>query len=575
MTRLGHSLPFLTAWFALQAASTSAQTAQVQLIHNCADLAASTVDVYLNGELSQDNMAFRTATPFIEVSAASNLEVGFAPANSSGPGDVIASFEVVLSDGEQYVLVASGIISLGGYSPSPEFSLAVFSPARQSSIAPGTTDVLIYNGSTDAASFGLEETAIPLGGLFGSLSYGEFLDYVNMPANNLTFELLVDGGPTYQFNAPFGSLGVADLGVVLLGSGFVHPAMNSNGPEFGLWMALPGGGELVELQGTVVLPTLVQLINNSGDLAATMVDVYLDGSLVANDLDFRSATSFLEIDPDAPNVIGVAPGNSTDVFDSFELFPLGAVPGRAHVAVINGTVSPTGYEPATPLSLDVRTSARQVSASMAVVDVLFHHGSTDGPTLIDISEETAALGTLVDDLGYGAFSSYVTLDVTDMTFLLRDGSGAEIDTYEAAAETNHWEGLAVTVLASGFEEPAANSGGPRLGLWAAFPEGGDLIELPEPLNVGLHAARPNEGLALWPNPASSEVFLTMGEDAADLRTATVVDPAGRRVTEVPISNLVNEGGRVRIPLGTLSNGAYILRATGGSGTIAVPFQVAR
>lgn len=575
MTRLGHSLPFLTAWFALQAASTSAQTAQVQLIHNCADLAASTVDVYLNGELSQDNVAFRTATPFLEVSAASNLEVGFAPANSSGPGDVIASFEVPLTDGEQYVLVASGIISPAGYEPSPEFSLAVFSPARQNSIEPGTTDVLIYNGSTDAVSFGLEETTVPLGGLFGSLNYGEFVDYVNMPASNLTFELLLDGGATYLFNAPLESLGVADLGVVVLGSGFVQPAMNSNGPEFGLWMALPSGGELIELQGVQVLPTLVQFINNSGDMGATTLDIYLDGLLLVNDLDFRSATSFLEIDPEASNVIGIAPGNSSDVFDSFELFPLGAVPGRDHVAVINGIVSTSGYEPATPLSLNVRTSARQVSASMEVVDVLFHHGSTDGPALIDISEETADLGTLVDDLGYGAFSSYVTLDVTDMTFQLRDGSGVPIDTYEAAAETNHWEGLAITVLASGFEEPGANSGGPRLGLWAAFPEGGDLVELPEPINVGLQSARANEGLALWPNPASDEVFLTVGEDATDIRTATILDPAGRCVIEFPISNLVNEGGRVRIPLNALTNGAYMLRVTSGSGNFAVPFQVAR
>ncbi|HNR55433.1 MAG TPA: DUF4397 domain-containing protein, partial [Flavobacteriales bacterium] len=186
MTRLGHSLPFLTAWFALLAANTSAQTAQVQLIHNCADLAASTVDVYLNGELSQDDMAFRTATAFLNVPTGSNLEVGIAPSNSTGSGDVIASFELSLSEGEQYVAVVNGIISPAGYQPAPELSLAVFSPARENALSPGSTDMLVVHGSTDAPAFGLEEVALPFGSLFGSLPYGEFVDYLTLPAANLS-----------------------------------------------------------------------------------------------------------------------------------------------------------------------------------------------------------------------------------------------------------------------------------------------------------------------------------------------------------------------------------------------------
>jgi hypothetical protein len=46
-----------------------AQTAKIQVIHNSADAAASSVDVYLNGGLAIDDFAFRTATPFIDVPA--------------------------------------------------------------------------------------------------------------------------------------------------------------------------------------------------------------------------------------------------------------------------------------------------------------------------------------------------------------------------------------------------------------------------------------------------------------------------------------------------------------------------
>ncbi len=39
--------------------------AELQVIHNCADPGAQTVDVYVNGANAIDNFAFRAATPFL------------------------------------------------------------------------------------------------------------------------------------------------------------------------------------------------------------------------------------------------------------------------------------------------------------------------------------------------------------------------------------------------------------------------------------------------------------------------------------------------------------------------------
>ncbi|MDQ3191739.1 MAG: DUF4397 domain-containing protein [Bacteroidota bacterium] len=44
--------------------SINAQNAQMQVIYNSADLAAQTVDIYVNGKLFIDDFQFRTATEF-------------------------------------------------------------------------------------------------------------------------------------------------------------------------------------------------------------------------------------------------------------------------------------------------------------------------------------------------------------------------------------------------------------------------------------------------------------------------------------------------------------------------------
>ncbi|MFN6092059.1 MAG: DUF4397 domain-containing protein, partial [Bacteroidota bacterium] len=103
-----------------------AQTAKIQVIHNSADAAASQVDVYLNGGLAIDNFAYRTATPFIDVPAGVQISVAIAPSTSASVSDAIATFNYTLTANEKYVIVANGIVSTSGYTPSIPFDLHVY-----------------------------------------------------------------------------------------------------------------------------------------------------------------------------------------------------------------------------------------------------------------------------------------------------------------------------------------------------------------------------------------------------------------------------------------------------------------
>jgi hypothetical protein len=50
-----------------------------------------------------------------------------------------------------------------------------------------------------------------------------------------------------SYLAPLNTLGLSGNAITVLASGFLTPANNSNGPAFGLWVALPSGGNLIPL----------------------------------------------------------------------------------------------------------------------------------------------------------------------------------------------------------------------------------------------------------------------------------------------------------------------------------------
>ncbi|NVK26727.1 MAG: DUF4397 domain-containing protein [Flavobacteriia bacterium] len=238
----------LLTLFAIAATTAaSAQTARVQVIHNSADLAADSVDVYLGSTLLLDNFAFRTATPFIDAPASTPITIGIATKNSTSVNDTIYSLTATLTSGETYVIVANGIVSGSGYSPAPAFDLYINAMGREEASMMGNTDVLVFHGSTDAPNVSIDVTG--LGNVVDTLAYGDYAGYLEVPTSDITLEVRSEDGATLyaSYDAPLSTLGLQDSALVALASGFLDPSVNSNGAGFGLWVALPTGGPLVEL----------------------------------------------------------------------------------------------------------------------------------------------------------------------------------------------------------------------------------------------------------------------------------------------------------------------------------------
>ncbi|PKA84510.1 putative secreted protein (Por secretion system target) [Ulvibacter sp. MAR_2010_11] len=304
----------------------------------------------------------------------------------------------------------------------------------------------------------------------------------------------------------------------------------------------------------------VNVIHNSADAAAEQVDVYLDAALALDNFTFRTESGFIDFPAEVEVIIGVAPPNSTSSGDAIASFPVTLMDGETYIVVADGIVSPTGYDPIQPFSLEVYAMGRETAAVATNTDVLVHHGSTDAPT-VDVVETGAGAGTIVDNITYSEFQGYLELPTADYVLEVRDETGTVgVAAYEAPLATLNLDGAALVVLASGFLNPANNSNGPAFGLWVSTGAPGALLELPSAA-LGVNDFDITS-FALYPNPTTEQLNVSVSGIELANYNVSITDMLGRTV----LSNLTVTDNSVDVT--ALHGGIYQLSIMDGTTTIA-------
>lgn len=223
---------------------TVAQPAQAQIIHNAADPAADTVDVYINGELTRDDFAFREATPFMGLPAGVELNVGIAPGNSSSAADTLANFPVTLEADQNYTMVANGVVNPDDFADNPGgastgLDLFVAPDAQVAASSESSVDFRAVHGVTDAPAVDVISVAGPT--LIDDATYGDVSGYLSTePDASVVTVAPGDGGsPLAAFEIDLSGAGGTALTV--LASGFLEPGNNQDGSTFTLVAAFPDG----------------------------------------------------------------------------------------------------------------------------------------------------------------------------------------------------------------------------------------------------------------------------------------------------------------------------------------------
>ncbi|MCG3154855.1 MAG: hypothetical protein DKINENOH_01451 [bacterium] len=530
----------LLAIFSLVTMTSAAlsQTARLQVIHNAADPAAASVDVYLNGHILLDNFAFRTATPYIDAPAGTPIQIAVAPGNSTSAAQALKNFTVTLNAGETYVAIANGVLDASGFAANPDggntnFTLFLRNGMRESAQDPAKVEFRAVHGATDAPT--VDVIARGVATLVDNAKYGDVTGYLGVPPAAYTLDVTPGSDNSTvvaSFNADLS--GLAGGAAVVFASGFLNPAANQNGAAFGLYAALPNGAVVAFPQiGTARL----QVIHNAADPAAAKVDVYVNGGLLLNDFAFRTATPFVDVPAGVRLSIAVAPGTSTSVSQALATFNVTLENGKTYVAIANGVLNPGQFSP-NPDSLSIgftlftKAEAREQATASGNVDFFAVHGATDAPTVDVIARGVA---TLVDDAKYGDLTGYLSVPPGKYTLDVTPGFDNSNVVASFSADLSGLAGGSAVVLASGFLNPAVNQNGKAFTLIAALANG-TVVEFPRVGNARLQVIHN----AADPAAASVDVYVNGGLLLNDFafRTAT---PFVEVPANVPLSIAVAPG----------------------------------
>lgn len=551
--------------------------ARVQVIHNAADPAAAVVDVYGNSDPLIPDFAFRTATPFIDVPAGVDITIGIAPGTSTSVNDTIPglSTTVNLTAGQTYVVIANGVTAPGSFAVNPDgrpinFGLFLKTTVRESATDGSNVDFFVLHGATDAPTVDVipQSSATPL---VDNAAYGDITAYLSVPASQYFLNITPGSDNSTivaSYNVDLSSLGGGSA--VVFASGFLDPAANQNGEAFGIYAALANG--------TVVAFPLntnarVQVIHNSADPAAAVVDVYGNSNPLIPDFAFRTATPFIDVPAGVDITIGIAPGTSTSVNDTIPGLSttVNLTAGQSYVVIANGVTAPASFAVnpdgrPTSFALYVKPAVREAGTDGGNVDFFAFHGATDAPTVDVIARGVA---TLVDDAAYGDFTGYLSVPAALYTLDVTPAAGSLV-VASFAADLSTLGGGSAVVFASGFLDPTTNQNGEAFGLFAALANG---TVVPFTNTTGIDESNIRFATGIFPNPANNRIQIGLQVKNAANAQVQVTDVTGRIVLNRQAYLVDNQ--LLSLDIDQLPGGVYNLTVIEGSSLQSAPFVIAR
>lgn len=528
--------------------------AEAQIIHNSPASAAAVVDLYSAVEpmstddyaILENDLAFRNATAYSYYPTRTPISIAVAPGSSTGTDDILFELPAVtFNDGKAYCIVATGI---PGDMTTP-FQLVASDQASFLSSSEDKVGLLVYHGSTDAPNVDISTRsngATP----YQNLAYGTFADYLEVDNAAEFLEVRAANNPNLvaTFNA-FALSQLGGFGANVFASGF----LSGDDPVFSIFAALPNGA-VVELSPF----GRTQIIHNS---PSPTVDIYLDGEVAIEGLEFRQATPMLDLPTRTPLDIAVVPAGGDLSAAVATVDDLVLNDGEVNIIMANGIVGDTD----TPFEVVLNRSGQDRAKNIDEVDLTLFHGSPDAPE-VDVKVTDGPV--LFDNIMYGEFSEYInvapgmySLDVTPA-----EDNDQAVRVYDA--DLSGLTGGAAVVFASGF---LAEDIAPEFGAWVALPTGQTF-----PLAEIVKNNELNDLLSVYssfPNPTKQFTTVNFTLENTTQVSLSLVDLSGKIITTTNLGQLTVGSYREQLDFGKPAAGLYQLRLDTPQGSASLPIVI--
>lgn len=490
---------------------------EVQFVHNASLPNSASIEIICDGILWQENIITHDATAFTAFPSGKEVEVCINSILSNGLTDTIWCDTLQLLSGQNYQLIC-----YGDETPSltPQLYKRSWSPGNP--ISPDSIEISFFNGSASWPLLSIHASdAIGLP-IIENVSFANLSNSVVLPNEETEWDLSSQGDSLVRLRAPFGSTVYSQQSITVLS--FADTSLNI--PS--LWLCHPNGGPMIRLE-VVTPPELpefcqIQLVHTSADTLLSAVDIWLNDSLWFPSFEFETATSFFTVSCNDAIWLRVTPAG--DSLTTYLESALSLEPNEMHRLYLWGIFNTEHYNPAPTLDWTIVSNISLTTENSNEFTLHFFHSATDLGT-VDLNETTLPVATLFNNITTGSLSPEATFtSENDLVFSLRNTPTQFLfGSYSLPVSALGLINSVTTLISTGFRQPANNSNGPALKMWALLPSG-EMIELLQHVGINKPTNLTNK-ITLFPNPCHSFIRITDNFESERFCCVQVFDIMGK------------------------------------------------
>lgn len=553
--------------------------ARLQLLNNSFDPGADSLDVWLNTIKVASNLGYAKMAPILTVPTGT-YDITFSRRNSvdTSLNALSKIYGFNIATGQSYLAMATGVIDTTVYATNPQgldrtIMIKASNAYRETAVNTGQVDIAFYNGSPDAPALDVIRLGTSSLKISNDKAYGDnSFTYVSMVTGKYLVALTNSDSTRFYGTYVLNLNGMAGKAGILFTSGVFDSTMNpASSRKFKVFIGY-GDGTVQEL---VALKSGLQIVHNSADSLYNVIDVYLNGSKVLDNLAFRKGSPFLPLTPYAPYTIAVAPQNSTSAADAF--FTKNITTDSTNMyAVIAGYRDTTGHTnpEGRPTNYNIYTfrNAKVKSDNPKNIDLLYFHGAPDLGTTTMLGYNGAMYISKNDP--YGTFHPIYSYNpaLDNLDFELKNAATDTVLTKKAVGNISVRKGQAGLIFASGLNKNLVKLMASQdtskhivldsverlraLGLYIIWPDGKtDTIE--PAVGVGINEVMADRFHAsFYPNPATDKLHVSFELKGAAHVEARLFDLNGKEVAAAPKTQMNSGKNELSFTIGDLVNGIY-------------------